>query len=142
MLKQIAFILLLTTAGAARADSTLEISDAWIRHIPGDHPMAGYFVLKNNGDEIRNLVGAASPAFGEVQLHRTVTVNGVVSMSAVDSVGIPAHGRVAFQPGGYHLMMKYPPHALKVGDTPQVSLKFADGFVLKTSFTIKPPWQE
>jgi hypothetical protein len=142
MLKQIAFVLLLTAAGAASADSTLAISDAWIRHIPGNRPMAGYFVLQNNGDKVRNLVGVASPAFGEVQLHRTITVNGVASMSAVDSVSVPAHGRVTFRPGGYHLMMKYPPHELKVGDTPQVSLQFGDGYILKTTFTIKPPWQE
>ena len=142
MLKQLAFTLLLMTAGAASADSTLVISDAWIRYIPGDRPMAGYFVLKNNGEEIRNLVGAASPAFGEVQLHRSMTLNGVVSMSPVDSVSLPAHGRAAFSPGGYHLMMKYPTRELKVGDTPQVSLKFGDGYILKTSFTVKPAWQE
>ena len=104
--------------------------------------MAGYFVLENNGSGDRSLVGASSPAFDDVRLHRTNEENGMASMAPVESVAIPAHGRVAFQPGGYHLMMMHPRQELQPGDSVAVTLHLDNGEDLKTSFTIKPPWQE
>ncbi len=142
MLKRIVFTCFLVAVGPVHADSTLVIANAWIRHVPGNHPMAGYFVLENDGSGDRSLVGASSPAFDDVRLHRTSEENGIASMAPVESVAIPAHGRVAFQPGGYHLMMMHPRHELQPGDSVAVTLHLGNGEDLKTSFAIKPPWQE
>lgn len=135
-------VLLLVAAGAARADAGPGIGDAWIRYLPGSGPMAGYFVLSNEGDADRTLVSASSPAFGAIQLHRTVKENGMSSMAPVDAVVIPAHGSVAFEPGGYHLMMMHRQGDLAVGDKAVVTLQFKDGSVQEITFTFKPPWQE
>ena len=47
----------------------------------------------------------------------------------VHSVTVPAHGSVAFAPGGYHLMCMAPSDAMKPGASVPVTLKFATGDV-------------
>ncbi len=58
-------------------------------------------------------------------------------MVHVDSVPVPAHGSVAFKPGGYHLMCMKPKPAMKPGATVSVSLEFADGTKTVANFAVK-----
>src|SRR5581483_4410457 len=78
----------------------VRVSDAWIRALPAGLPAAGYFVLHNAGAKDAALTGAQSPACGMLMLHRSTTLNGMSSMNEVLSVTVPAHGRLAFAPGG------------------------------------------
>lgn len=142
-MKNLAFVLLLLSAVLpVRAGQTIDVQDAWIRHMAGDRPMAGYFVMHNQGGGDRRLVGAASPAFGTVEIHETVESNGTTSMQPVDSVTVPHGGRIEFQPGGYHLMLTQRQKALAVNDQFPVILEFADGGSQSVVFTVKPTWQE
>lgn len=127
---------------AAHAEWAISIHDAWIRHIPGGGPMAGYFVLENKGNTDRNLVGASSVAFGAIGLHESVEQDGTSSMRPVESVTVPAGGRIELAPGGYHLMMMQRQRDLKVDDQVPVTLEFADGGSQSAIFTVKPAWQE
>lgn len=92
-MKHIAIILLLLAAALpVRAESPIDVHDAWIRHIPGDRPMAGYLVMDNTGDIDRRLVSVTSSAFGSVHIHETVERDGAMSMQPVDSITVPAGG--------------------------------------------------
>lgn len=136
-------VIVLGTVGVgARADQSIDVSDAWIRHLPGDRPMAGYFVLSNNGDKDRRLSGAASEAFARIHMHQSIEKDGTTSMRPVSSVPIPAGGEVVFEPGGYHLMLMQRREDLDVGDRVAVTLKLDDGSEKSTEFTIKPAWHE
>lgn len=125
-----------------RAEQSIDISDAWIRHLPGDRPMAGYFVMENRGEAERHLLGASSPAFGAVDMHQSVERDGAASMRPVDSVAVPAGGRVAFEAGGYHLMLMQRQKELEVGDRVTVTFELDDGAEQSAVFSIKPVWQE
>ncbi len=142
-MKHVTLILLLMAAALpARAERFIDVHDAWIRHIPGDRPMAGYFVLENRGDTDRRLVGASSPAFGAIHFHQSVESDGTSTMRPLESALVPAGGRTVFAPGGRHLMLMQQQDALEVGDEVVILLEFADGGSESAVFTIKPVWQE
>ncbi len=124
------------------AERAVEVQDSWIRYIPGDRPMAGYLVMENGGDTDRHLIGVTSTAFGAVHIHETVERDGQMSMQPVDSITVPAGGRVALQPGGYHLMLMQLQSEIEVGDEVSMTLEFADGGSQGVVFAVKPAWQE
>ena len=115
------------------------VDDAWLRLLPGNVPAAGYFFLRNDGAKAVELTGASSPAFGDVMLHQSVQRSGVASMQDVHAVQVPAGGAVNFAPGGYHLMLMEPVHALKPGQKVPVTLKFADGEAVTVQFDVRGP---
>lgn len=135
-------LLLLAADLPVHAEWAVEVRDAWIRHLPGDRPMAGYFVVENKGNRDLRLVGASSVAFGRIRMHESTDENGTTSMRPVESVAVPAGGRVNFQPGGYHLMLMQRRRPLEVGDKVPMTLELHDGGSQSVVFTIKPAWQE
>lgn len=130
---------LLAVAPLAPAATGLSLQDAWIRHLPGTLPDAGYFTLRNATRVPVSLVGARSPAFGRVMLHHSVRQpDGRTRMVPVARVDVPAGGAVRFAPGAYHLMLTQPRHPAHVGDRIPVTLIFADGHQLTAAFGIRP----
>jgi len=113
------------------------VRDAWIRHLPGDLPDAGYFTLHNAARAPARLVGARSPAFGRVMVHRSVRrPDGRTRMLPVARIDVHAGGELRFAPGGYHLMLTRPHHPVRVGDTIPLTLIFADGREVTVSFRV------
>jgi copper(I)-binding protein len=115
----------------------IQASEAWIRWLPADLPSGGYLTLRNLSNEPRRLTGASSPEFGSVSLHQTRDAHGVSGMSPVDSILIAAHGTLQFAPGGYHMMLMQPAHALHPGDHVPITLRFADGAALQVTFEVR-----
>jgi copper(I)-binding protein len=122
---------LLIAAGTAPT-----LSDGWIRVLTPQVPAAGYFVLTNPSDRPRVLTGASSSACGSLVLHESIETNGTAHMSMVNNVIVPAHGRLTFQPGGYHLMCMSPTSQLNPGQTVPVSLHFQDGASVTADFRV------
>lgn len=118
--------------------ATLEARDCWVRAMPPNLPSSGYFVVANNGDKPATLTAADTPAFNMAMMHKSENKGGTATMSAVDSVDVPAHGTLAFAPKGYHLMLEQPGKPLKVGSTIPLTLSFADKSTLDVSCTVKP----
>jgi copper(I)-binding protein len=124
-------------AEAQPAASGLSLSDQWFRLIMPSVPAAGYFTLTNATAAPEKLVGAASPACGTLMLHKSVSRNGEESMIMVPAVAIPAHGKVQFAPGGYHLMCMSPGPAMTPGKSVPVTLRLANGETLSASFPVR-----
>lgn len=81
------------------------VDQAWVRLSPNkDTPSAGYFVA-HGGDAGGQLRGVLTDYALKVEMHETVNEGGVMKMKPVDSVDIPAKGKVEFKPGGKHLML-------------------------------------
>ncbi len=124
-------------ANAQSAANGLSVSGEWFRLIMPTLPAAGYFTLNNATAAPEKLVGAASPACGMLMLHESVSKNGEESMIMVQSVAIPAHGKVQFAPGGYHLMCMSPRPAMAPGKSVPVTLRLASGATLSASFPVR-----
>lgn len=135
-------LVLLVLCLPARAGQPLNLEQARIRLLPPPLPLAGYFVLHNQGPEAVTLVGAQSPAFARVMIHQAVTREGTASMRPVTELELPAGGRVSFAPGGYHLMLMQRQRALEPGEQVPVTLVFADGQRLEAAFTVQRPTAE
>lgn len=129
---------LMLMATAAYGGAPLSVSGAWIRLLPGDLPLAGYFALHNQTDRPETLVSATSPMFKRIELHHSMSVHGMDRMTSVKQVKVAPHAAVRFAPGGYHLMM-WRKDGLEPGEMVPVTLKFADGTEVSASFTVKEP---
>lgn len=114
---------LLTPAGYA--NSPITVTNSWFRYILPQVPAGGYMTLRNASDRAVALTGSASPACGVLMAHKTEDKGGMATMVPVKSVAVPAHGTLAFAPGGYHLMCMQP--RMKPGEAVSVTLTFADG---------------
>lgn len=128
-----------TVSSAAAATAKVQISDGWVRWLPGKLPAAGYMTLLNTSDKPIDLVAASSPDYGDVMLHQTVNNGSMSSMQMADKLPLPPHEKVKIAPGGYHLMMSDPARAIAPGATVQLQLRFSDGEVLKTSLPVSAP---
>jgi copper(I)-binding protein len=138
MLKRLlpALVLCACLPAAAFAQPTIHVTGGWIRLLPGDLPLAGYFTLHNGGAQAIKLVGASGPGFARIQLHRSMTMHGMDKMVPVPEITVPAGKTFAFAPGGYHLML-WRNGTLNVGENVPITLKFADGRKIEATFVVK-----
>jgi len=109
---------------ASEASGGVSVADAWARS-----PMGGlgavYFVVTNDGTEADRLTAASAPDLdATVEVHETSMANGQAAMDPVDGVDVPPGGSVAFEPGGYHLMLTDLTSPLEVGSTITIVLTF------------------
>ncbi len=115
-----------------------QVSDAWIRWLPGDLPLAGYLTLHNPDARPHTLVAVHSPLFRRIEIHRSLAQSGVARMQAVARLELRPQGQVSFSPGGYHLMLFGRAQALRQGQTVELLLQFDDGYQLRAPFAVRP----
>ena len=92
-------------AEARAVGGGVQVESAWVRPaLVAGRPAAGYLTLRG-GARADTLVGVSSPATTRVELHATTMARGVMRMSGEGTITVPANARVAFAPGGRHLML-------------------------------------
>lgn len=118
----------------ASAPSVL-ISDGYVlAPLKGRDIAAGYFIAENQGAAI-SLIGATSP-MASIEIHTHSMVDGVMKMRKVDAVDLPEETSIAFEPGGFHLMMFGFTQAEGQTDAP-VTLTLSTGEELVVSLPIR-----
>ena len=116
---------LLLGAVAATAHAEVNVKDPWVRAtVTGQKATGAFMQLKADADV--SLVGASSPAAGIVEIHEMRMDAGVMRMSAISALPLPAGKAVELKPGGYHVMLMALKAPLKEGDTVPVTLTFRD----------------
>lgn len=127
----VAALMLLVAAGQACAGECLpRLREGWIRLAPGAMAMpmlAGFGRIENPCTAAVTVVGARSPAFGDVSLHRTSLSGGISRMRPVPELAIAAGGVAILAPGGLHLMLMQPAAPIAAGAKVPVSLRLQDG---------------
>ncbi len=134
MLLRVAAAAMVLAAPAAAADLT--VSHATLRVISLSVPAAGYFDLANASATPVTLTGAQSTACGMLMLHKSSTQGGMASMDDVATLVVPAHGKISFAPGGYHLMCMDPAASLTKARAAAVTLEFQNAPALAASFAV------
>ncbi len=121
-------------------DCAPQVSDAWIRLIPGGMPMqAGFGRIDNPCPTPATIVSASSPAYGSVELHETRIVEGISRMRAVPELRIAPDGAATLKPGGLHLMLMQPASPLKEGSKVAVEFTLSDGRKILGEFQVRNP---
>ena len=141
MRMMIVVALSLTIAGAAHAQSikvgTLALSDLQIRSTVAGLPTgAAYLTIANTGKTPDTLLSITCACADDAMMHRTETKSGISSMSMVDTLDIPAGGRVSFSPNGLHVMLVGLKGPLKAGQTRVMTLRFKKAGTVKAAFHV------
>ncbi len=133
------FLCLLLSLGlSSAAIAELEISDAWIKNLPPSIPVrAGYLTLYNPTTMQQIVRHIDSPAFGRIEMHRTIEQEGMMRMEPVEELIIEPGARLHFEPGGLHLMMMQPAAPTRPGDVHRVRIELDDGSSQHFEMTVK-----
>lgn len=124
-----------TTSGA----DAVTISDAWVKAAESGMS-AAFGELVNDSDGDITVVSAATEASSMLELHETVENDaGETIMREIDGgFVIPAHGSLALEPGGDHIMLMDLAAPLIAGDEVSFTLTFSDD----TSYSFTAPVKE
>ncbi len=129
---------LLVTSGLTVAANPLSMSGGWVRAGPPSVSVyAGYLVLHNESDQSQTIVGASSPRFANVQIHRTEIENGVARMVEQAELVLDPHSAVSLEPGGLHLMLIEPSAVPALGELIPVRLALANGTTLQFELAVR-----
>lgn len=125
MQRWLLFLLLLTPATAV---AELDISDAWIKNLPAVVPVrAGYMTLHNPHNQSQSIVALRSESFASVEIHQTLTQDGMMRMAPVPELTISPGETVQLVPGGLHLMLMQPATPTRPGEIHRFVIEFGDG---------------
>ena len=97
-----------------------------------------FLILENTSDAARALVRGKASVGDTLELHEMKRENGMMRMSPVPRIDIPAKGSVALRPGGYHLMLFGLKAPLAAGDTVRLTLTFDDGTTAQVKAPVRP----
>ena len=113
---------------SAQVFADLVVEDAWVRGLPPGVPnVSAYMTLINTGSEDLVLTGASSPIAGSVTLHGTMNHDGMLHMTTLATVTIPAGGELKLESGAIHLMLMELKETPTPGTDVELMLEFTDG---------------
>jgi hypothetical protein len=134
----LAALLLGFVASSAAADSDLQVKDVWIQTAPpGVKVMAAYLEVKNNGKKQQTLTGVSSPAFGKIEIHRSVIHGNMAHMEHQKELPLPPGASVLLQQGGLHLMLMGVKKPLVTGDQVPMTFVFGNGAKISVSAIVR-----
>lgn len=116
------------------------VAHPWVRATPpGATVTAAYLEIKGAKGVSDRLKTASAPGIGRVELHATTFRQGIASMSAVDSIAVPAGQAVVLGPTGLHLMLLDVAQPLKEGEALKMTLDFEKAGPIEIEASIEPP---
>ncbi len=120
----LALPLLLVTARGALAGE-LAVESAWARATPpGAKVAAVYLVIDNQSTKSDRLLKLRSPVAASAEVHRSSVEDGIARMRPVTVMHIGAGERIAFEPGGLHVMLMGLRKPLVAGQSFMLELTF------------------
>jgi copper(I)-binding protein len=102
---------------------SMQVQDAWVRGTVPAQKVTGAF-MQISGKQSARLVSVDSPAAAAVELHTMSMKDGVMKMTQVDGLDVPAGQTVKLAPGGYHLMLMGLKQQMKPGERVPLKLTF------------------
>lgn len=113
-----------TTGQSASTTAGIQVSDPWTRPAGSGANGAVYLTMRNTGSAPDSLIKAESDVAKAVELHKTEMKDGVMSMSPVAAMDVPAGGELTLKPGEFHIMLIGLNKDIKADDTIKVKLQF------------------
>jgi copper(I)-binding protein len=98
---------------------------------------AVYLTVRNGGDQGDRLTGVSAEVADKAMLHSSVMQDGVMRMSPVDAVEIPAGGEAVLEPGGLHVMLIGLKAPLEEGKSFALTLEFENAGEVQVMTTIE-----
>ena len=112
------------TACGGTSSGGITVSDAWVLPpVIANQPGAAYLVIQNNGAADK-LLSVESDVAKTIELHESMESGGMMQMSPMPNIEVPANGKVELKPGSFHMMLMGLTRPLKAGDKVQLTLNF------------------
>ncbi|MCO5968382.1 copper chaperone PCu(A)C [Actinoallomurus soli] len=125
------------TAAACSSGSTgprLKVTGAYVPRPASPDVAAAYFTISDSGDKGDELTGVTADVSAQAMMHQSTGR----TMRMVDRVPVPAHGRLTFAPGGYHVMLEHPTRSLREGDHVRLTLRFRRSASITVDAPVEP----
>tara|TARA_Y100001960_G_C14505699_1_gene743895 strand:- start:322 stop:825 length:504 start_codon:yes stop_codon:yes gene_type:complete len=104
----------------------ITISDPWARYSFAEaKSAAAYMTVKNQSGRMEHLIAVRSSIAQKVELHQTKSQNGILKMSLVNKLDIPAGKTIMLKPGGLHVMFFGLKKPIEEGATFPLTLEFS-----------------
>ena len=117
---------------------SLSITVPWSRELPPVAPNgAAYFRVENHGANADRIVSVHTPIAERAEFHTHEMDGNVMTMRHVHSVDVPAHGTVAFEPEGLHVMLFRLKEPLVGGKRFLLTLEFEEAGEVELSVEIR-----
>ena len=123
---------------ATPAFAQVAVADPWVRATVPQQQASGAFMTLTAAQGAR-VVEARSPVAGVVEIHEMKMDAGVMRMTAVAALPLPAGKTVELKPGGYHVMLMALKTPLKEGDAVPVTLTFKDKDGRESAVVVNAP---
>jgi copper(I)-binding protein len=117
----------------------LSVRDAWARAADSGAMTAVYFVLANGGATSDTLTGVSSADAEITEMHISTQRDGMMHMSPVTALPVPATDSVSFRPLGAHVMLTGVVRPLTEGDSVTATLTFVSGATLTVRAGVRKP---
>ena len=131
------FLLFFCLSAPAYADH-LQFESPWLREPPPVSKVAAaYATIHNRSNHDHYIKSVSSPAFGSIEMHKVITVNGAKRMVELTKAKIPAKGKFTMQRGGFHIMLFNPTRAIRAGDKIPLSFTLGNGKKFTVIFPVK-----
>ncbi|KAF0813760.1 hypothetical protein IGB42_01439 [Andreprevotia sp. IGB-42] len=115
----------------------LLITHPWTRATPPGGQAGGVFLTIKNSGEADQLIAARADVSAEAGLHQMKLDNGVMKMTALPQIDIPAKGELQLKPGSYHIMLDGLKAPLKEGGKFPLTLVFKRAGEVKVSVKVE-----
>lgn len=114
---------MLAALSSSPTHAQVSVEAPWVRAtVPGQKATGAFMTLRSSQDA--RFVEARSPVAGVVEIHEMKHDGGMMRMSAIASLPLPAGRHVDLKPGGYHVMLMDLKRPIADGDAVPLTLVF------------------
>jgi hypothetical protein len=109
--------LLVMVTPIAAANSGIQITDAWARATIAESKVSAIYMNIRNTTAKPLTIQKLTCDMGTIEIHETVTKNGIAHMRQIKNLAVPAGAQVSLRPGGLHAMIMGLKQPLTAGQT-------------------------
>jgi copper(I)-binding protein len=115
----------LLLSAACQGEGSLSVNEPWARPGNAGNVGAAYFTINNPTSQPDVLLSADADVAAQVEIHLSrINEDGTMEMRPQENVPVPSGGSLAFEPGGFHVMLIDLQQDLRPGDTFELTLTF------------------
>jgi hypothetical protein len=124
---------------AAPRGPVLFATNAWARAADSGASTALYFTLENRDSVADTVRGVRASVADAAALHISTQHSGMMHMTPISALPVPARDSVSFRPLGAHVMLTGVRRPLVDGDTVRAVLEFVSGDTVVVSAHVRKP---
>lgn len=133
----ILFLIIIATLANAQQESSIKITDPWIRPAAESSNTALFFIVENKSNTPDTLIAAKSSLAQVIEVHETFKKGDMMGMREVKAVPIPPNSKVQFKPRDLHVMLIKLNKDMKVKDEGEVTLVFKNAGEIKVKAVVR-----